>query len=79
LSLDEVGNFTLQKLSRHQKKKFNGTQKEATQIILKQNDGKPSIKSKVKCKPKQTSRSKINTQEDEADLTITEEEEVEYL
>jgi len=72
-----VGNFTLQKLSRH--KKIEGTQKEATQIILKQNDGKPSIKSKVKCKPKQTSRSKIHSQEDEADLKITAEEEVEYL
>jgi len=56
-------------------KKIEGTQKEATQIILKQNDGKPSIKSKVKCKPKQTSRSKIHSQEDEAEA----EEEVEYL
>jgi len=73
-----VGNFTPQKLSRHPKKNKE-RQKEATQIILKQNNGKLSIKIEVKCKSNQTSRTKINSQEDEADLTITEEEEVEYL
>jgi hypothetical protein len=73
-----VGNFTPQKLSRH--KKIKDTEKEAAQIILKQNSGKPSIKKrKVQCKPNHTSRSKINTQEDDADPIITEEVEVEYL
>jgi hypothetical protein len=36
-------------------------------------------KRKIQCWPKQTSQSKVNTQEEEADLTIKEEVEVDYL